>query len=98
MERLASWGWRRFGARYFTMYAAFELVSAVTISLSSLGLLTLYEGVSWAAFLRIALFACACMAVSLAVAMKKVVPKAVPLLRWVRGQRGAEGAPEAWRS
>lgn len=98
MERLASWGWRRFGARYFTIYAAFEVLSAVTITVATLGLLTLYEDMSGAQFMRIWLFSCAWVALSLAVGARKVLPKAKPLVRWARGPRGAEGAPAAWRS
>ncbi|MEA2423202.1 MAG: adenylate cyclase [Thermoleophilaceae bacterium] len=98
METLARWGWSRFGARYFKAYIAFEILSALTITLATLGLLTLYEPVSGAQFARIGLFSCACVLVSLAVGSKKVLPKARPLLRWAAGPRGREGAPEAWRS
>ena len=98
MERLASWGWRRLGSGYFKVYVAFEVLSALTITISTLGLLTLYEHVTFGEFVRIGLFACACVAVSLAVGMRKVLPKAAPLRRWVRDGRGREHAPEAWRS
>lgn len=98
MERLARWGWRRFGARYFKAYAAFEVLSALTITVSTLGLLTLYEHVTGAQFVRIGLFSCACVAVSLFVGTRKVLRKADPLLQWARGPRGREQAPEAWRS
>jgi class 3 adenylate cyclase len=98
MERLARWGWRRFGPGYFKAYAAFEVLSALTIALATLGLLTLYERVSGAQFVRIGLFACACVLISLLVGARKVLPKAKPLLDWADGPRGREGAPEAWRS
>jgi class 3 adenylate cyclase len=98
MERLASWGWRRLGPGYFKVYGAFEVLSALTITISTLGLLTLYEHVTVGEFVRIELFTCACVAVSLAVGTRKVLPKAAPLLRWVRSGRGREHAPEAWRS
>ena len=38
MERLAGWGWRRFGARYFKIYAVLEVLSAFSIMLGTLGL------------------------------------------------------------
>jgi class 3 adenylate cyclase len=98
MDRLASWGWRRFGPGYFRLYVVFEVLSALTITLATLGLLTLYEQVSGAQFVRIGLFACACVTISLLVGSRKVLPKARPLLRWANGPRTAEGAPEAWRS
>jgi class 3 adenylate cyclase len=96
MERLARWGWSRLGAGYFNAYAALEVGSALTITVATLGLLTLYEPVSAAQFLHIALFTCACVTVSLVLGARKVVRRAYPLLRWAR-TRGAEGAPEAWR-
>jgi adenylate cyclase len=98
METLARWGWRRFGARYFKAYAAFEVISAFTIAVGTLGLLTLYEHVTVAEFVRTALFSCACVAVSLAIGTHKVVRKARPLISWARGPREREGAAEAWRS
>src|SRR5436190_3767378 len=98
MERLATWGWRRFGAGYFKAYAVFEVVSALTITIATLGLLTLYEPVSGAQFLRIGLFGSACVLLSLLVGAHKVMPKAQPLLTWVKSGRAPEHAPEAWRA
>src|SRR3954449_626808 len=98
MERLARWSWRRFGARYFKLYAAFEVVSAFLIVVGTLGLLTLYEKVSAAEFWRTVLFSCACVAVSLSVGTWKFARRARPLLEWARGPRGSDGAPEAWRT
>ncbi|MEA2467593.1 MAG: adenylate cyclase [Thermoleophilaceae bacterium] len=98
MERLAAWCWRRFGDRYFTAYAVFEAVSALAITVGALGLLTLYERVTDAQFLRMVLFSCACVAVSLVVGTGKASRIGRPLLEWARGPRGREGAPEAWRS
>src|SRR3954451_19643015 len=95
MERLARWGWRRFGARYFKLYAGFEVVSAFLIVVGTLGLLTLYVEVSAAEFWRTVLVSCACVAVSLSVGTWKFARKARPLTDWAQG-RG--GAPEAWRT
>src|SRR3954452_8392655 len=98
MERLAGWAWRRFGPRYFKAYASFEAVSALVITVGGLGLLTLYEDVTRPEFLRIALFSCACVVVSLALGTAKAYKLLRPLLAWARGPRGCEGAPEAWRT
>jgi adenylate cyclase len=98
MERLAAWGWRRFGAGYFRAYALFELVSAITITIATLGLLTLYEPVSASQFVRIALLACGCVLLSLIVGAHKVLPKAKPLMEWAKGGRSRQDAPEAWRA
>jgi class 3 adenylate cyclase len=97
MERLAGWGWRRFGSRYFTIYGAFELVSALAITVGALGLLTLYEKVTTAEFTRMVLFSCACVGVSLVLGTAKAFKIGRPLLVWARGRRGGKGAPEAWR-
>src|SRR4051812_8627752 len=98
MERLAGWAWRRFGPRYFKAYASFEVVSAFAITVGALGLLTLYEDVTRAEFLRIVLFSCACVGVSLTLGTAKAYKLGRPLLAWARGPRGREGAPEAWRT
>jgi class 3 adenylate cyclase len=98
MERLARWGWRRFGVRYFNAYGAFEVVSALAITVGALGLLTLYEDVTAGEFARIVLFSCACVAVSMVVGTAKAFRMGRPLLAWARGPRGREGAPEAWRT
>src|SRR3954454_12075050 len=98
MERLARSSWHRFGARYFKLYAAFEVVSAFLIVVGTLGLLTLYEKVSAGEFWRTVLFSCACLAVALSVGSWKFAREALPLLEWARGPRGSDGAPEAWRT
>src|SRR4051794_7511599 len=98
MERLARWSWRRFGARYFKLYAGFEVVSAFLIVVGTLGLLTLYEKVGFGEFWVIVLFSCACVGVSLAVGTWKFARKARPLIDWASGPRSHDGAPEAWRT
>src|SRR3954447_4614655 len=98
MERLARWSWRRFGARYFKLYAGFEVVSAFLIVVGTLGLLTLYEKVGFVEFWVIVLFSCACVGVSLAVGTWKFARKARPLIDWASGPRSRDGAPEAWRA
>jgi adenylate cyclase len=98
MESLATWGWRRFGVRYFWAYTALEVVSAFVIAIATLGLLTLYEPVSGGQFLRIALLSCACVLVSLAVGGHKVLPNARPLLHWVKNGKQPRDAAAAWRA
>ena len=98
MERLARWGWRRLGVGYFRAFAIFEVVSALTIAIATLGLLTLYEPVTGGEFLRIALLGCACVVLSLSVGAHKVLPKAKPLLRWAAKGKPPRDAPEAWRA
>jgi adenylate cyclase len=98
MERLASWGWRRFGVGYFYAYGVLEVVSALVITLATLGLLTLYERVTSGQFLRLALVSAVCVLFSLVVGTHKVLPKTIPLLRWVKRGKSRSDAPEAWRA
>src|SRR4051812_44642997 len=98
MERLTKWGWHRFGVGYFWAYTALEVVSAFVIAIATLGLLTLHEPVSGEQFLRIALLACACVLVSLAVGGHKVLPNAKPLLHWVKNGKQPRDAAAAWRA
>jgi class 3 adenylate cyclase len=97
MERLADWGWRRLGIGYFRAYAVFEVLSALAITVGTLGLLTLYTRVTATEFMHIALFTCACVTLSLLLGARKVVRRAAPLFRWACS-RGGDGAPEAWRA
>jgi adenylate cyclase len=73
------------------------VLSALAITVGTLGLLTLYTRVTPSEFLQIALFTCACVTLSLLLGARKVVRKAVPLFRWARSL-GRDGAPEAWRA
>src|SRR3954470_13764720 len=98
MERLARWGWRRFGPRYFLAYFAFELISAYSIAAGTLALLSLYQPMSLAEYLHIVLLSFACIAFGLGFGIWGARGRAAPLLDWSRGKRGAEGAAEAWRA
>src|SRR3954471_16282650 len=98
MERLARWGWRRFGPRYFVAYFVFELVSAYAIAAGTVGLLSLYQPMSPAEFAHIVLLSFACIAVGIGFGIWGARGRARPLIEWARGARGAEGAAEAWRT
>jgi adenylate cyclase len=98
MERLARWGWRRFGPRYFLAYFAFELVSAYAIAAGTLALLSLYQRMSLAEYAHIVLLSFLCIALGLGFGIRGARGRAAPLLEWARGPRGRDGAAEAWRA
>src|SRR4051794_28533066 len=98
MERLASWGWRRFGARYFVGFVAFELLSAYVIAAGTLGLLSLYQPMSPAEWVHIVLLSFVCIALAIGFGIWRARSRTRPLTDWADGARGGEGAPEAWRA
>jgi class 3 adenylate cyclase len=99
MERLARWGWRRLGVRYFTVYLTLETCTALAISVATIGLLALYEPLTGGEFLRIALVISALTLISARIGAKAAIHgDAGPLYAWARGDRGREGAVEAWRA
>jgi adenylate cyclase len=98
MERLARWGWTRFGARYFLGFLAFELVSAYIIAAGTLALLSLYQRMSPAEYLHILLVSLAGITIGIGFGLWRARGPTQPLLDWARGPRGREGAPEAWRA
>ncbi len=98
MERLARWGWRRFGPRYFLAYFAFELISAYAIAAGTLGLLSLYQRMSLAEYAHIVLLSFLCIAIGIGFGAWGARGRAAPLLDWARGQRGRDGAAAAWRA
>jgi adenylate cyclase len=98
MERLADWGWRRFGKRYFVAYFVFELVSAYLIAAGTLALLSLYQEMSVAEYVHIVLVAFACIALGIGLGAWGARGRMKPLTDWASGPRGREGAAEAWRT
>jgi len=98
MEALARWGWRRLGSRYFLAFIAFELVSAYTIAAGTVGLLALYQEMSLEEGVLVVLLSWACITVGIATGWWGSRSRAEPLMAWVRGGRGPEGADEAWRT
>ncbi|MEA2472542.1 MAG: adenylate cyclase [Thermoleophilaceae bacterium] len=94
----ARWAYRRLGLRYLYAYIAFEFLSALTITLGTVGIFSLYQHMTRAQFDRIVLFSWACVIVALLSGTAMMRRDLVPLFDWVRGRRGPEGAAEAWRA
>ena len=69
MPFLLSRLYRRLGQRYFYLFLAFEIGTAVLVTLGTVGLFTLYEEVSAAEFWKLVLFAEAFVALALVYAI-----------------------------
>src|SRR3954453_9914175 len=98
MERLASWGWRRFGVRYFGFFFAFELVSAYLIAAGTVALLSFYQRMTLGEYAAIVLLSFVCIAIGIGYGAWGARGRMRPLVEWARGERGRKGAAEAWRS
>jgi adenylate cyclase len=86
----------RLGTKYFWLFAAFELLSAITICLATVGLFSLYTETE-AAFWEVVLFAEAWVLVALAYTVLRTRDLALPLIRWIKQGKDPDGALEAWR-
>jgi adenylate cyclase len=96
--RAAGWLYRKLGPRYFVAYLGWELFSALLIALGTVGIFSLYQRLSDSQLHTIVLFSWGAVLVALGAGFKKVRRSSKPLRDWVEGERGAEGAPEAWRT
>src|SRR5919199_2765793 len=97
--RAAGWLYRKLGgSRYFLAYLAFEVLSALTIALGTVGIFSLYQRVTDTQFWSIVAFSCACVLVALMAGVKKIRRSSQPLRDWIAGGRGEHGAAAAWRS
>jgi adenylate cyclase len=94
----ARWAYRRLGSRYLYAYIAFEVVSALTVALGTVGIFSLYQDMTRPEFERIVVFSWVCVLLALFVGTKRMRRELRPLQHWVRGERGEHGALEAWRA
>jgi class 3 adenylate cyclase len=94
----ARWAYRRLGPRYLYAYIAFEIVSALTIALGTVGIFSLYQEMTRPEFERIVLFTWACVFVAMLSGAAKLRRDLAPLTHWIRGSREERGAAAAWRA
>ena len=94
----ARWAYRRLGIRYLYASIAFELVSALTIALATVGIFSLYQDMTKGEFERIALVSWACVLVALVSSTVKLRRDLAPLTAWLRGARGERDSIAAWRT
>src|SRR5438309_4798085 len=93
----ARWLYRKLGPAYLVAYLGFELVSALTIAVGTVGIFALYQRMSDQQVHVIALVSWGCVLLALAAGAKKVARSSRPLREWMRGERGRDGAEQAWR-
>src|SRR5205085_12436445 len=96
--RAARWLYQRMGHRYFFAYLAFELVSALTIALATVGIYSLYQRITTTQLHVITAFGWGCVLVALAAGAKKARRSSAPLRGWTSGDHGAAGAAGAWHA
>lgn len=89
--------YRKLGSRFFIVWIAFEVFTAVTITLATVALFSLYEDMSTATFWELVIVAEAAVVVALIYTGVRTKHLAEPVVRWVREGRDPDGAPEAWR-
>src|SRR2546429_8917737 len=94
----ARWLCRKRGHRYSLSYLGFELVSALTIALGTVGIFSLYQRVSAQQIHVLTLVSWGCVLVALAAGVKKVARSSRPLRDWMSRAPRRDGAEQAWRA
>ena len=90
--------YRRLGRAYFVVYGIFNVVSALTICLGTVGLFKLYEDPGTTEFFITLAFAEAVCFLTVLWVMLKGWFVTRPLVRWIGGQRDEASSLEAWRA
>src|SRR4051794_36597167 len=90
--------YRRLGQYYIVLFGVFDALSAMVVCLATVGMFSLYTEMSTAEFWEAVLFAEGWILVVLAFTGIRSLPLAKPLLDWLKGGRGEEGALDAWRA
>lgn len=90
--------YRALGHRYFVLFAAFEIFSAVLITIATVALFALYTTMSGRELAEVMAVALGCVTVSLALAIKRGAKVARPLVDWIRAGRPERDALRAWRT
>lgn len=97
MPFASEWLYKRLGWKYFYAYAAFDVLSALTITAGTLGIFVLYTDVSVGEFWRAFAIAEVATLVGLVFVLARAVRLAGPLIGWLRDGKPADGALGAWQ-
>ncbi|MEA2497567.1 MAG: adenylate cyclase [Thermoleophilaceae bacterium] len=97
MPFASGWLYRRLGWRYFWAYVAFDVVSALLISLGTLGIFVLYTDATATEFWRALVATETCTVVGLAWVMHRARGLVWPLVEWLRSGKPEAGALDAWQ-
>jgi class 3 adenylate cyclase len=88
--------YRALGRHYLWLYVGFEVMTAYTITLGTVGLFALYSQASSGEFWRVALLAEGLVTLALIYTIANGIKLVKPLSRWLRGGKDPAGAIEAW--
>jgi adenylate cyclase len=97
MPSLLGRAYRRLGARYFALFAVFEVVSAFVVCLATVGIFALYTETTAGEFWRVVAVAEAAVAVAVVYSVARAWQTARPVVHWVRHGRPDDDALEVWR-
>src|SRR5437764_1069159 len=98
LDRGLQWAYARWGARYPKVALAIQFQAAHLVVLAGLGLLTIYQPMSDADFLRILLVTQALVVVDNLLALKLIYRMLRPVRAWLRGNRNVDQTVVAWRA
>jgi class 3 adenylate cyclase len=96
VERAFGWLYRRLGRRYLAGIAVIEALSAMTIALGTVGILSLYVDMSGAQFARIVAFSEVLVLIAVAVDCWRMREPVRPLSGWLHGEK--IDPAEAWQA
>ncbi len=92
-----SWFYRRMGAAYFALYAGFQVLSTLVITIATVGIFALYEDMSPERFAEVCLVSLVFVNIAGLFAAAKAKPHVRPLIEWVKGGKQPATAEQAWR-
>jgi adenylate cyclase len=96
VERFYHWLYRRLGAHYLAGIMVIDVISALLITLGTLGILRLYVDATTGEFLRIVGFAELAVLLGVIFIVVSMWPVVRPLRKWLAG-KGDHDATEVWR-
>ena len=97
LDRALQWAYARWGARYPKIALAIQFQASHFVVLAGVALLTIYEPMSDADFLRILVVTQALVLLDNLVALKLVYRLLRPVRAWLRGNRSMDQTVVAWR-
>jgi adenylate cyclase len=97
LDRALQWAYARWGARYPKTALAIQFQASHFVVLAGVALLTVYEPMSEADFLRILVVTQVLVLLDNLVALKLVYRLLRPVAAWLRGNRSVDQTVVAWR-
>jgi class 3 adenylate cyclase len=88
--------YRLLGRHYLWLYVGFEVMTALTIAIATVGLFSLYTETTAEQFWRVAIASEILVSLALVYTIAKAIKLAKPLSDWLRGGRDPDTALDAW--